>query len=178
MSFTALSDKQVNSAKMVQNTVSVVQSSATSAQNSANQANNAVQKVEQVISTMPTDYVKTSTFEAYKQEVNSQISAVYRFKGSKASYDALPAYDREIGDVWNILDTGANYAWTTDGWDKLSENFDLTGYALKEDVPEKISDLENDSGFITEEQVETDYVKTSAFEKLVQRVEVLEGSGT
>ena len=64
------------------------------------------------------------------------------------------------------------------GWDKLSENFDLTGYALKEDVPEKISDLENDSGFITEEQVETDYVKTSAFEKLVQRVEVLEGSGT
>lgn len=178
VSFTALTDKQVNSTKMVQNTVSVVQSSATSAQNSANQANNAVQKVEQVISTMPTDYVKTSTFEAYKQEVNSQISAVYRFKGSKASYDALPAYDREIGDVWNILDTGANYAWTTDGWDKLSENFDLTGYALKEDVPEKISDLENDSGFITEEQVETDYVKTSAFEKLVQRVEVLEGSGT
>lgn len=178
VSFTALTDNQVNSTKMVQNMVSVVQSSAASAQNSANQANNTVQKVEQVISTIPTDYVKTGTFEAYKQEVNSKISAVYRFKGSKASYDALPAYDREIGDVWNVLDTGANYAWTTDGWDKLSENFDLTAYALKEDVPEKMSDLENDSGYITEDQAETDYVKTSIFEELVQRVEKLEGSGT
>lgn len=178
VAFTALTDKQVNSTKLVQNTVSVVQSSAASAQNSANQANNAVQQVEQVISTMPTDYVKTSAFEVYKQEVNSKISAVYRFKGSVASYNALPVYDREIGDVWNVLDTGANYAWTADGWDKLSENFDLTGYALKEDVPKKISDLENDSGFITEEQAETDYVKTSAFDELVKRVETLEGSGT
>ena len=114
----------------------------------------------------------------YKQEVNSKISAVYRYKGSVASYNALPVYDREIGDVWNVLDTGANYAWTSEGWDKLSENFDLSAYALKEDVPGKMSDLENDSGFITEEQAETDYVKTSAFEALVQRVEVLEGSGT
>ena len=178
VSFTALTDKQVNSTKLVQNTVSVVQSSAASAQNSANQANNAVQQVEQMINTMPTDYVKTSTFEAYKQEVNSKISAVYRFKGSVASYNALPVYDREIGDVWNALDTGANYAWTSEGWDKLSENFDLSAYALKEDVPEKMSDLENDSGFITEEQAETDYVKTSTFEELVKRVETLEGSGT
>ena len=178
VSFTALTDKQVNSTKLVQNTVSVVQSSAASAQNSANQANNAVQQVEQVISTMPTDYVKTSTFEAYKQEVSSKISAVYRFKGSVASYNALPVYDREIGDVWNVLDTGANYAWTSEGWDKLSENFDLSAYALKEDVPGKMSDLENDSGYITEEQAEIDYVKNSIFEELVKRVEVLEGSGT
>ena len=58
------------------------------------------------------------------------------------------------------------------------KNFDLSAYALKEDVPEKMSDLENDSGFITEEQAETDYVKTSTFEELVKRVETLEGSGT
>ena len=60
----------------------------------------------------------------------------------------------------------------------MSENFDLSDYALKENVPEKMSDLENDSGFITEEQAETDYVKTSAFDELVKRVETLEGSGT
>ena len=98
---------------------------------------------------MPTDYVKASVFEAYKQEVNNKISAVYRLKGSVESYNALPVYDREIGDVWNALDTGANYAWTNEGWDKLSENLDLSGY-----------------------------VKTSTFEELVTRVEKLERSGT
>lgn len=149
VSFTALTDKQVNSTKMVQNTVSVVQSSVASAQSSANQANNAVKQVERVISNMTTDYVKANVFEAYKQEVNNKISAVYRFKGSVESYNALPVYDRKIGDVWNALDTGANYAWTNEGWDKLSENFDLSGY-----------------------------VETSAFEELVTRVEKLERSGT
>ena len=169
VTFTAMTDKQANSAKIVQNTVSVVQSSAASAQNSANQANNAANQVEQIINNM-SDYVKTSTFEAYKQEVSNKISSVYRFKGSVASYNSLPVYDREVGDVWNALDTGANYAWTTDGWDKLSETYDLSAYALKDDVPEKMSDLENDSGFITEEQAETDYVKTNTFETYKQEV--------
>lgn len=41
-----------------------------------------------------------------------------------------------------------------------------------------MSDLENDSGFITEGQAKENFVKTSTFKELVQRVEVLEGSGT
>ena len=52
------------------------------------------------------------------------------------------------------------------------------GQIMLGQAKEKMSDLENDSGFITEEQAEIDYVKTSTFEELVQRVEVLEGSGT
>ena len=180
VTFTAMSEKQVNSIKLVQNKVSVVQSSAASAQNSATQANNAVRQVEQVISQIPTDYVKNSVFESYQQEVNSKISAVYHVKGSVANYAALPSFDREIGDVWNLLDTGANYVWTDSGWDKLSETVDMSVYALKEEIPEvpkKISDLENDVDYPTEEQIATNYVKNSVFEALVERVEKLERNG-
>lgn len=51
-------------------------------------------------------------------------------------------------------------------------------YAKKEDVPGKVSDLENDAGYLTEEQAGENFVKASTFEELVKRVETLEGSGT
>ena len=141
-------EKQVSNEKAVRNTISVVQSAATSAQNSARKANETVQQVEQVIAQIPSEYVKSSTFEAYKQEVESKISAVYRFKGNVSSYNALPSSGNENGDVWNVLDTGANYAWTDSGWDKLSETIDLSGY-----------------------------VQSSSFNELVERVEILENGG-
>lgn len=171
VTFKTMTEKQVNSAKAVQSTIVNVQSATQSASNSAGQANEAVKEVEQIISQMPTDYVKTKVFEEYKQEVNSKISAVYRYKGSVANYATLPIFNREIGDVWNLLDTGANYAWSDFGWDKLSETVDLSGYATKEEIPEvpkKISELENDAGYVTEEQMPTDYVDTQMFDTYKQ----------
>lgn len=136
VTFRTLTERQASEVKALQNTFVSVQTSAQSAQNSAasaqNSANQAAEKVEEVIVKIPTDYVKTEEFEAYKQEVSVKISAVYKFKGSVASYDALPTVNREIGDTYNLLDTGANYAWTDSGWDKLSETIDLSGYVTKE----------------------------------------------
>lgn len=74
VSFTALTDKQVSSTKMVQNKVYAVQASAASAQNSANQAKNAAKQVEQVVTQIPSEYVKNSTFEVYKQEISNEIA--------------------------------------------------------------------------------------------------------
>ena len=48
--------------------------------------------------------------------------------GSVATYDDLPSSGQTVGDVYNVLDTGANYVWTSSGWDKLSETVDLSGY--------------------------------------------------
>ena len=123
LNFSSLTDKMVSQQKSAQNTASVIQSAAKSAGVSAQKANETVQQVEQVIAQMPSEYVKSSTFEAYKQNADA-------------------------------------------------------AYAKKEDVPGKTSDLENDTGYLTAMQAETDYVKKSAFEALIQRVEVLEGSGT
>lgn len=187
VTFKALTEKQVNTSKSVQNAVVSVQSAFQSAQESANQANGAVEKIEQVIVQVQGDYVKTESFNAFQQEVNSKIASVYHVKGSVANYNSLPMYNRTIGDVWNLLDTGANYVWTESGWDKLSETIDLSGYAQKTEiptVPSKVSAFENDAGYLKEHQslegyaktedIPTDYVKTETFEKLVKRVQELE----
>jgi hypothetical protein len=77
-----------------------------------------------------------------KAEVDSLVSAVYRVKGSVATFDALPTENNAVGDVYNILDTGANYVFTEEGWDKLSEVIDLSGYVEKEEGKSLIADSE------------------------------------
>lgn len=109
----------------MQSALVVVQQTAEQAQQTANEANTEIQTV---ITQLPTDYVSTTVFEAFKQDVNSKIGSVYRVKGSVNSASDLPVIQNVIGDVWNILDTGANYVWTDQGWDKLSETIDLSGY--------------------------------------------------
>ena len=70
--------------------------------------------------------------DAYtKEEVEARLSSVYKFKGSVPTYDNLPSENNIIGDVYNVEDTGSNYAWDGEKWDKLSETIDLTPYALK-----------------------------------------------
>jgi len=56
----------------------------------------------------------------------SDISSIYRPKGSVQSYDNLPTEGNTVGDVWNVLDTEMNYAWTVDGtWDPLGGAVDI-----------------------------------------------------
>ena len=70
--------------------------------------------------------------DAYtKTEVDAKVSSVYRFRGSVATYANLPTTGQVVGDVWNVEDTGANYAWSGTEWDKLSETVDLTPYLTK-----------------------------------------------
>lgn len=89
--------------------------------------------------------------DAYtKEEIDNKIGSVYKYKGSVENYDALPKDDNVVGDVYNVEDSGANYAWTGVAWDKLSETVDLSSYALKSELPTKVSQLQNDSNFITE----------------------------
>lgn len=52
------------------------------------------------------------------------ITGVFRFKGSVATVSALPATGNLPGDVYNVVDGGANYAWDDSEWDKLSENLE------------------------------------------------------
>ena len=53
---------------------------------------------------------------------------VFRVKWSVASESNLPSSWNTIWDVYNVLDTWANYVWTWTAWDKLSETVDLSGY--------------------------------------------------
>ena len=114
-----------------------------------------VQEINKSLIQVPDNYVKTSTFDEYKKEVNQKLYNVYTIKGSVATYDDLPSIAVN-GDVYNVLDTGANYVCTDEnGWDKLSETIDLSIYLKKEDAKLK-------------------YVSLEEYKDLVTRVEALE----
>lgn len=58
----------------------------------------------------------------------TDIASAYNYKGSKATYSALPTTGNAVGDVWNVEDTGMNYAWTGSEWDALGGSVDLSAY--------------------------------------------------
>ena len=70
----------------------------------------------------------TANNPATKQYVDSAISSVYKYRGSVANQSALPSSNQTIGDVYNVEDTGDNFAWDGTQWDKLAGTVDLSNY--------------------------------------------------
>ena len=72
--------------------------------------------------------------DAYQTEsdvdskISTAITGVYTYKGSVATYNDLPASGNTAGDVWDVQDTGINYAWTGSAWDALGTSVDLSAY--------------------------------------------------
>lgn len=52
------------------------------------------------------------------------LSTVYKYKGTVDTVSDLPS-DAQIGDTYNVADTGANYSWNGTEWDKLSETIEI-----------------------------------------------------
>ena len=57
--------------------------------------------------------------------LKSDITAMYRYKGSVTSTDKLPTSGQTIGDVYDVGD-GMNYAWNGTKWDGLGQVFTIT----------------------------------------------------
>ena len=67
------------------------------------------------------------------------LATAYKYCGTVSTYDDLPT-DAEQGDVYNVDDTGANYAWTGEEWDKLSETVDLSSYVTTATLTSTLAD--------------------------------------
>ena len=63
---------------------------------------------------------------ALEIQIQAALAGVLHYKGSVATYADLPATGNEVGDVWNVLDTGKNYAWSGTVWDELGGTVDLS----------------------------------------------------
>ena len=117
-----------------------------------------------------------------KEEIDTKLTATYRFKGSVQTYADLPTTDLSVGDVYNIItadpthniEAGDNVAWTGEVWDKLGGNVDLSDYYTSEQtdallagkqpvgdyatraelpvVPTNVSAFTNDAGYLTQHQ--------------------------
>lgn len=88
------------------------------------------------------DKTKLDGFSAASNYVlKSDLSSVYKYKGTVANDAALPSDSVEVGDVYNITTSatygdGANVAWTGSAWDNLGATIDLSGYVETADLQE------------------------------------------
>lgn len=55
----------------------------------------------------------------------TDLSNVYKFKGSVASYADLPSTGNTAGDVYDVQSDGMNYAWTGTAWDQLGMTLEI-----------------------------------------------------
>lgn len=77
------------------------------------------------------DYVTDNDFATFKES----LSTVYHFRGSVANLAELQAIENpEVGDVYNITDTGMNAAWDGEQWDDFGSIADLSPYQLAAEV--------------------------------------------
>lgn len=54
------------------------------------------------------------------------LSSVYNYKGSVATFGDLPTENVSVGDVYDVQTDDMNYAWTGTKWDQLGSTFTIT----------------------------------------------------
>jgi len=58
--------------------------------------------------------------------LKTDITNMYKYKGSVATVSALPSTENTVGDVYNVEASGMNYAWNGTEWDALGETFSIS----------------------------------------------------
>ena len=90
----------------------------------------------------------------------TDISTVYRYRGSVPTYSDLPVNGQAVGDVYNVvaadkshnINAGDNVVWNGNEWDNLSGIEDLSAYAKSADV-EKTYMKSADFPMATDEEI-------------------------
>ena len=102
-----------------------------------------------------------------KDEVDTKISSVYKYKGTVATYDAFPTSGQIVGDVYNVESNGMNYAWTGTGWDALGSAADLSDYLQKtgdgSNVTATFTEASARENIVTGEKLSTLFSKIKKF---------------
>ena len=78
-----------------------------------------------------------------KEEIDSIVASSFHYKGSVATENDLPTENNKIGDVWNILNTGSNFAWDGTTWDNLAGVVDLSNYYSKTETNNLLNTKQN-----------------------------------
>ena len=87
-----------------------------------------------------TNTTQIATTAFVTSAVNTAVSSLYKVKGTKATYSALPTTGNVTGDVWNVTaaygtyPAGTNWVWNGEEWDALGGSIDLSGYVLQSDL--------------------------------------------
>ena len=75
------------------------------------------------------------------EELEQKLTGVFHYKGSVATSADLDNIENpEIGDVYNVVEDGKNFAWDGEAWDDLGGIIDLSGYWAKDELVEITAD--------------------------------------
>lgn len=66
--------------------------------------------------------------------IDAASAAAFTYKGSVPTVADLPASGNKVGDVYDVLSTGVNYAWSGTAWDPLGSTVDLSLYWSKAEL--------------------------------------------
>ena len=108
--------------------------------------------VTKAVNDLANYYLKTETYS--RTELDNKLSAIPKFAIEVVS--SLPASNISVTTVY-LVPSGneqdnlyTEYIYVNGTWEYLGkQSVDLTGYALKTEIPTKLSALTNDAGFIT-----------------------------
>ena len=59
-------------------------------------------------------------------KISTAVSSAYKYKGSVATVNDLPASGNTTGDVYDVQSNGMNYAWNGSAWDALGTYVDTS----------------------------------------------------
>ena len=144
--------------------------------------------VSRTVNNLVNYYLKSDTYS--KTEIDNKLSLIPKF--SIEVVDSLPTTN--ISDTTIYLVPAGNdegnlfdeWIYINGEWEHLgAQMLDLSGYALKTDIPVKLSELVNDAGFITKEvsnlvnyykKTEVDAIRTE-LEAAIEKAAQTGGSG-
>lgn len=66
--------------------------------------------------------------------IDTAVTSAFKYKGSVATVAELPASGNEVGDVYDVLENGINYAWDGTKWDPLGTYVDMSLYWAKSEL--------------------------------------------
>ena len=89
-----------------------------------------------------------------KEQIDSKISSVMSYKGTVATVEDLPS-SATVGDVYNVTDTGMNYAWNGSQWDALGSDIDLSNYVTNTQFETELAKKQPAGDYATVEQLNT-----------------------
>ena len=110
--------------------IAAITAAPTYAANAATSAANAqtwAEGIDTAVAALGGEHSSKGWANVAKQYAES-IGAALIYRGSVATYSDLPSTGLKIGDFYNVLDTGKNYAWTGTEWDDVSGIVDLSAY--------------------------------------------------
>lgn len=114
--------------------------------------------------------------------VGRDMSGIYTYKGTVATYAELPQSGQQTGDVWNVEQAyqnhpaGTNWAWNGDEWDALGGSIDLSGYQTTANLAQNL-DSPNASTYPSTNAVSTALAGKQDTISLTPNMAVVSGEG-